>query len=391
MRINILLSSESLSEAQRWKLVSSLYDQVRSMLEGSLMLLATLGLCVFRTNWWGFWALAGVMCAVTFLRLLHLRRFLRARAARSTGSPEAWALEFVLGMFTVAALWAVTVVCVIFRFHDIYLLMCVILVQNGWLASAGVRNAASPLAIAGQTLITVAPTVLATFFGTSDLARLLSVAYLIFTVAMLKLARFYGRQMLTLMESEQSLVAANEQLLKLSCTDGLTGIANRRAFDDRIAADWALAVRRALHISVVIVDVDHFKLYNDRYGHLAGDDCLRAVAGHVAASVLRASDLPARYGGEEFVILLPNNDDKGAAVVAERLRKAVYDANLPHEASPLGRVTVSVGVAAIMPRMKDLPATLVTLADQALYEAKKGGRNQVCLAAQAVRADCFPA
>jgi diguanylate cyclase (GGDEF)-like protein len=200
---------------------------------------------------------------------------------------------------------------------------------------------------------------------------------------LLKIARFYGVQMLSLMESEQRLAAANEELLKLSCTDGLTGIANRRAFDERLAADWAYAVRQALDIAVVMIDVDYFKRYNDLYGHLAGDECLRVIARHVAAAGLRASDLSARFGGEEFVLLLPGNADPDAAEVAERLRRAVYNANLPHDASTLERVTISVGVASMAPGLQDVPATIMTLADQALYKAKQGGRNQVFVAAPA--------
>jgi diguanylate cyclase (GGDEF)-like protein len=142
-----------------------------------------------------------------------------------------------------------------------------------------------------------------------------------------------------------------------------------------------MAVRGGLDLSLVLIDVDHFKRYNDHYGHLAGDDCLRAVAGHVASIVLRDSDLPARYGGEEFVLLLPGSTAPGAAEVAERLRRAVHDANLPHAASPIGRVTISLGVASLAPGQYDLPAQLVTLADQALYQAKQAGRNQIFLAA----------
>jgi len=182
------------------------------------------------------------------------------------------------------------------------------------------------------------------------------------------------------MESEQRLAAANAQLLKLSSTDGLTGLANRRAFDEKLAADWAIAVREQLNIAVVIVDVDYFKFYNDHYGHLAGDDCLRAIASHLGGAVLRASDLPARYGGEEFVILLPGTTDHGAAEMADRVRRAVHTANLPHAASPLGRLTVSLGAASMAPTLTDLPTTLITRADQALYRAKQAGRNQLCMA-----------
>lgn len=384
MRVPVLLSSPGLSAAQRWQLASSLYDQVRSQIEGSVALLVAIGVCGWYTEWPGFWALAGITFAVTMARLFHWRRFVRARRTGvGARSPEAWAGDYTFGICAISLLWACVVTSVTFRFHDMQLLLFILLVQNAWLAGAGIRNAASPSAIWGQTLFTVVPTIVCLSFGTSTLVRLLAPSCLVFIMILLKIARFYGAQMLSLLESEQRLAAANEQLLKLSCTDGLTGIANRRAFDERLAADWARAVRTRSDISVVIVDVDYFKRYNDHYGHLAGDDCLCAIADRVAGAVLRASDLSARYGGEEFVVLLPGNGQQGAAELAERLRRAVHDAALPHAASPFGQVTISVGAASMVPTLKDLPATLLTLADQALYKAKQAGRNQVCTAATA--------
>jgi diguanylate cyclase (GGDEF)-like protein len=389
MRVPVLLSSPGLSTAQRWQLVFSLYDQVRSQIEGSLALLVAIAVCGWYTGWQGFWVLAGATVAVTIARLLHWRGFVRARRTGANArSPEAWAGDYTLGICAISLLWACVVTSVTFHCHDMQLLLFILLVQNAWLAGAGIRNAASPSAIWGQTLVTVLPTIACLYCGTGTLVRLLSPACVVFMMILLKIARFYGAQMLSLLESEQRLAAANEQLLKLSCTDGLTGIANRRAFDERFAADWARAVRARTDIGVVIVDVDYFKRYNDHYGHLAGDDCLRTVADRVAGAVLRASDLPARYGGEEFVVLLPGNGHQGAAEIAERLRRAVQDAALLHAASPFGQVTISVGAASMSPGLKDLPATLLTLADQALYRAKQSGRNQVCAAAPvpAVRA-----
>jgi diguanylate cyclase (GGDEF)-like protein len=382
MRVAVLLSSHTLSETQRWKLVATLYDQVRYLIESSVALLVTLAVCFSYRAWWGFVALAGANLALTIIRLVHWRSFVRATNNTGQGgrSPEAWAWDYVAGICAMCVLWALTVASVTFLFRDGQLLMFVLLLQNAWLAGAGVRNAASPAAVLGQTLITVVPTIFCAYFGTSFLIRFLSPGCLVFMLVLLRIARIYGAQTLSLMESEQRLTAANAQLLVLSYVDGLTGIANRRAFDERFAAEWAFAVREAVDIAVLLVDIDHFKHYNDHYGHLAGDDCLRAVAAHVGAAVLRASDLPARFGGEEFVVLLPGNGDQGAADVAERLCHSVYDANLPHEASTFGRVTISVGVASVAPGLTDLPEMLMTRADEALYKAKQDGRNQVCVA-----------
>jgi diguanylate cyclase (GGDEF)-like protein len=382
MRFGVILSSTALSDAQRWQLVSSLYNQIQSMVEGTAALLITLAICASYTGWRGFWALAGTTVLVTSLRLAHWRRFVRARrdVRRAARTPEAWACDYTVGICTMATLWACVVVSVTFLFRDMQLLSLVLLLQSGWLAGAGVRNAASPSAVLGQTLITVVPTVICTLFGTNSLVRLLSPACLAYAFVLLSLARFYGNQLLSLLESEQRLEVANEELQKLSCTDGLTGIANRRAFDSRLAASWACAVRQRLEIAIVMIDVDYFKLYNDCHGHLAGDECLRSIARHVAAAVLRGSDLAARYGGEEFVILLPGNGKTGATEVAERVRKTVYDANIPHDASCLSRVTISVGVASIAPGLQDNPASLITMADRALYKAKQHGRNHVSVA-----------
>jgi diguanylate cyclase (GGDEF)-like protein len=386
MRVAVLLSSRALSDAQRWQMASSLYDQIRSLIEGSVALFTTQAVCAVFTGWWGCWALAGATTLVTMVRLSHWHGFVQARRgeARVLRSPDAWALRYCIGICAIAALWAATVISVTFRFHDAELLMFVFLIQCGWLVGAGVRNAASPASILGQTLITVVPASICALFGTSSLVHLLAPAWCIFMVLSIKISRFYSAQLLSLMETEQRLKAANEQLMTLSCTDGLTGLANRRAFDDRLAAEWAFSKRQGIDIAVVLVDVDHFKRYNDHYGHLAGDDCLRAIAGQLSGVVLRGSDLPARYGGEEFVVLLPGNGEKGAAEVAHRLCRAVYDANLPHQASALGRVTISVGVASMAPGVEDVPAMLMTRADQALYKAKLDGRNQVCVAAPAL-------
>ncbi len=171
---------------------------------------------------------------------------------------------------------------------------------------------------------------------------------------------------------------ANTELLRQANQDGMTGIANRRYFDEYLALEWRRASRQGESIALIFADVDFFKLYNDHYGHQAGDDCLRKVAAALASQLHRPADLLARYGGEEFVILLPNTSLAGAIFIAESMLKAVASMALPHARSTVAEhVTLSLGVAATAPTEAMAEGYLLYGADQALYAAKKGGRNKV--------------
>lgn len=180
-------------------------------------------------------------------------------------------------------------------------------------------------------------------------------------------------------ERTSELQALNQKLAALSMTDGLTGIANRRRFDEVLAQEWHRAQRNAQPLTLALLDVDWFKHYNDHYGHLAGDECLRAIAGVLTASVGRPSDLVARYGGEEFAVLAPATDEAGVVEIAQRIQAGLQALALPHAPSRLGQVTVSIGVAALAPTLYEGPETLVRRADEALYRAKAEGRNRVVL------------
>lgn len=177
---------------------------------------------------------------------------------------------------------------------------------------------------------------------------------------------------------------AQTALERLATLDGLTGIANRRSFDERLQHEWHRASRANAPLSLIMADVDYFKRYNDVYGHQGGDECLRAVSAVFQRLAFRASDLAARYGGEEFAIILPSTGLEGAREVAERIRFEVEAAALPHEGSDVASwVTLSLGVATVFPGVDGEPKTLLTQADQALYAAKKEGRNRVATAAVA--------
>ncbi|MGV7206237.1 diguanylate cyclase [Oxalobacteraceae bacterium A2-2] len=167
-------------------------------------------------------------------------------------------------------------------------------------------------------------------------------------------------------------------LEQLATRDALTGLANRRCFDDTLQAEWQRALRHQQPLSLLMVDVDNFKQYNDAYGHLGGDGCLQRIAGAVA-SEMRANDLVARYGGEEFAVILPNQSLRGAAIVAERIRCRVEQLHLPNQGSTRQVVTVSIGAATALAAPDTDPSLLVATADSALYRAKHMGRNRISL------------
>ena len=171
-------------------------------------------------------------------------------------------------------------------------------------------------------------------------------------------------------------------LNRLSSIDGLTGLANRRHFESTLEREWKNATRSETSLGLVLLDIDHFKLYNDHYGHLAGDETLITVARAVADSTRRPTDLAARYGGEEFVCILPNTDLDGARTTGEAIRAAVHELAIPSAAAPTGRVTVSVGATALRPGPEETGAALlVHTADQLLYRAKEAGRDRVVVEA----------
>jgi diguanylate cyclase (GGDEF)-like protein len=188
-----------------------------------------------------------------------------------------------------------------------------------------------------------------------------------------------------LAERERDLRAANRHLEELALIDSLSGLPNRRSFDVRLSSTW-LAAEPNFPISLIMMDVDHFKLFNDTQGHLEGDNCLRMI-GTAIESMVRQGDFAARYGGEEFVMLLPGVEAGGAFEIAERLRQTIEDLSIPHEAAPLGAVTVSVGVAThTAAKIGDVGGNvvgneqdLIEAADAALYDAKRRGRNGVAV------------
>ncbi len=183
-------------------------------------------------------------------------------------------------------------------------------------------------------------------------------------------------QNLALQKTEAALVEVNQSLQRLATLDGLTGVANRRQFNGRLRQEWKRLYRDQQFLALVLCDVDHFKQYNDTYGHLAGDDSLRQVARALEAVVQRPADLVARYGGEEFAILLPNTTLAGAAHVAGEVTERISALQIHHDSAPDGYLTISAGVAARIPQIDERPERLIADADRTLYMAKQQGRNR---------------
>ena len=176
----------------------------------------------------------------------------------------------------------------------------------------------------------------------------------------------------------RELELANRTLRVLSTMDGLTQVPNRRYFDEVFSKEWLSAIRTKNRLSLIMIDIDYFKAFNDEYGHLAGDDCLKAVAQVIAKEINRPEDFVARYGGEEFTVVLPNSNAKTAICVGEKIRKAVVDLRINHSKSLAAQfVTVSVGVTTVVVEQDKDYSKMISKADQALYLAKQQGRNQV--------------
>jgi two-component system chemotaxis family response regulator WspR len=200
--------------------------------------------------------------------------------------------------------------------------------------------------------------------------------------------RYHSRSYMTLLQrdeayralrvSQQQLLDTNLVLQRLMNSDGLTGLSNRRHFDEYLELEWRRAIREQTQLSLMMIDVDYFKAYNDNFGHLEGDEALRQVAKAIRASCSRPSDLPARYGGEEFALVLPNTSPGGARLLAEKLRQTVASMKIPHIAPGEGAsLTVSIGLSTVVPQVGSHSRQVIQSADQGLYAAKHNGRNQV--------------
>jgi diguanylate cyclase (GGDEF)-like protein len=240
-------------------------------------------------------------------------------------------------------------------------------------------SAYAPVAGTGWTVLASIPKSVA-FAGLTRLRDAVLAITALLVVILLMGVRVIVRSNRELALREDLLADANLKLTALTIMDAVTGIANRRGFDETLARESRRARRDSTSLSLIMIDIDHFKAFNDQYGHQEGDDCLRLVAAEIRRTLERPGDTVARYGGEEFAVTLPNTPGRGALSLAEAMRGGVEGLAIPHAKSPSGIVTISLGIATSANNVRLSAEELVGVADKVLYHAKHSGRNRVELA-----------
>jgi len=294
-----------------------------------------------------------------------------------------WANRHVFFTVLLSTIWGLA--GVVFFPHDFPHLILVIMVLFSVLLVAIPTLAASRLAYVFQVLVTLVPIIIMLFLGGHTDYKIIAVATIILGITLLLASTFIYNLLFDLQKNSIA-------LQQLADTDQLTGLANRRHFDRKFKDEWRRAMREGSPISLLIIDIDSFKLYNEVNGHKKGDDCIREISRSLASITNRPADFAARHGGEEFVVLLPTTQQSDASMLAERLRRKIEALNIDFPESDYGIVTVSVGVSCCEPTWENMtgdsgpseseskvifPAMLLTAADNALYVAKHQGKNRI--------------
>lgn len=333
-------------------------------------------------SWW--WLAMVVLLFVQYLAYV----FWRGRGAQDAAEPWLRLQALLVGIG--GLLWSAGVLLLFERIPEAYHVFLIILLVS--LGAAGVTLAVDVWVYLAFQLAVQVPAVVWLLLDDDFLHRILGVFLAIFTVAMWLFANQIARTLRqafvqqlhnealaqSLRQSNARLHVLNEELRQLSATDSLTEVANRRYFEDRYNAEFSRASRDGSHLSLIMIDVDHFKAFNDELGHVEGDHCLRRLALRIRDSLKRPTDLVARYGGEEFIVLLPATPLEGAAALAEEIRNNVRALAIPHPSSTTGpHVTVSLGVTGAVPDRRMGRDALLRRVDEALYAAKAAGRDRV--------------
>lgn len=329
------------------------------------------------------------MTALSLARLLHVFYVIRRPAFFK--SPSVLARHFIIGSTATAALWSTGFIAIGLSLPLVHLTLFLLVLGGmaaGAFTSLGTHRTAYLWFLGGMFL----PVVVKLLLLGSPIASVLTVFVLMFSI-MLALTHRVSYQILVdgirdrienqhlvkrLERANSRLEIANAELGTRAETDSLTGIGNRRYFEQRLTLEWLRARRERRVMACVMIDLDYFKAFNDHYGHSAGDECLKRVAESLDNTVKRATDVLARFGGEEFIVLLPDTSMEDACFLAEKFRVAIADLAIAHEAaSDSGYVSASLGVAAVVPQRLSGKHALVNAADDALYAAKSKGRNTV--------------
>lgn len=330
----------------------------------------------------------GLFFFIASMRYLLTRRYLATQPSPAE-SPR-WANYYSIGAAVAGTLWGLGALLLAMYSPPLFQLITLFLVYGLVAAAVPLLGAHRPAMLAFQ-LPTLTPLTLWSLFNTPDIKLLLAYTLVLYLSGI----RISQGQLQTYVEkshrlrlenqrlieqlnkSNDQLQASNQELTQLSHRDALTGLANRRRYEEQLAQEWRRAAREGTCTAMLVVDIDYFKRYNDALGHEAGDRCLQEFAAVLAAATQRPGDLVARYGGEEFVVLLPHTDLAGAETLALVLHQRLADAKLPHPNSPLGPwLTASLGVGSL-PAKDHSASDLFNAADEALYAAKSAGRNQV--------------
>jgi diguanylate cyclase (GGDEF)-like protein len=310
------------------------------------------------------------------------------QGCREDDDPEIWAWRFVLSAWLASALWG-SLGALIYLSPNPVVHLIVVGAQWSHLDAVFTRNSCEPRAALGQVALVKGPLAAACFSRMDGVYAIYGAMVVLGIVIARSTIVFLHQHTIDSLAANEALAAsrdaleeANGQLEALATTDALTAMGNRRHFDLALRREWRRAVRGVEPISLLLLDLDHFKTLNDSLGHPAGDECLRRVGACIQGAVRRPEDVPTRIGGEEFAVVLPNTDAIAARHMAERVRDAVAGLRIPHPASAGGFVTVSVGAATALPDETVSAALLIQQADEALYRAKAFGRNCTVAAPQ---------
>ena len=322
---------------------------------------------------------AGLVTILSLVRFLIGKSFNPSRQY-TQNELRGWANKQVFFTSLLSTIWGLA--GIVFFPSDLPHIALLVLILFSVLLASTPTLAASRIAYYIQIAVTLAPTTILLFMGKAEGYQLLAIATIVMALTLVLVSGYIYQLLFELQNTQIALTS-------LADTDQLTGIANRRHFDRKFKVEWRRAMREQTPISLILVDVDFFKKYNDTYGHQAGDRCLQEIAKSLESVSHRPADLASRYGGEEFSVLLPNTTQENAAMLAERLRKKIEKLHIEHTSSKLGYVTISIGVSCCKPvwdftgntpdeeQKVTFPAMLLTAADNALYVAKEAGRNQV--------------